>query len=90
MATIPLTDGHQLKSDKKQWILQKSGIDKEGAEYWTSIGYYSALGAAVNASYSYFLRRSDADSIGALLADGRAILSELTAALEPSFILTEA
>ena len=89
MATLPLIDGHRLKSDSKQWVLQKSGIDKAGEETWSNIGYYSTLKAAVNSSYAYFVKKSDADSIDAFVADGRDILSRLSEALSPSIIVTE-
>ena len=89
MATLTLIDGHRLKSDSKQWTLQKGGIDKEGEETWSNIGYYSTLPAAVNASYAYFVKKSDADSIDSFVADGRSILNRLAAALTPSITVTE-
>jgi hypothetical protein len=89
MATLPLIDGYRLKSDSKQWVLQKGGVDKDGEDTWSNIGYYSTLKAAVNASYAYFVKKSDADSIDQFVTDGRDILSRLTEALSPSIIITE-
>ncbi len=91
MATLKLIDGHRLKSDAKQWVLQKlgKGKDKDGEEIWSNIGYYSTLPAAVNASYAYFIKKSDADSIETFVADGRSILNRLSAALTPTITVTE-
>ena len=85
MATIPLIKKHRLKGDSRQWIFQKKMInDKDGNDQWWNIGYYGTLSGALNGSYAYFVRKSDADTIESFNAESKRIFKELAAALSPT------
>ena len=85
MATIPLINKHRLEGDSRQWIFQKKMInDKKGNEQWRNIGYYGTLSGALNGSYAYFVRKSDADTIENFNAESKRIFKELAAALSPT------
>jgi len=55
---IQITDYYRLKTDEKQWKIQKRGMIK-GEEKWTSVGYYSNLHNAVRGLVQLDLRHSD-------------------------------
>jgi len=83
MATFKLDDKHRLRSDSRQWILEKLNITDKGVKNYSIIGYYSTLTGAINASYSYLLRKSDADDIRAFMDDSKRIFNKLVEVLSP-------
>ena len=91
MATIQLLDNHRLKSDSRQWVFQKTNgkKDDDGELVYTNIGYYTTLTSAVNASYGYFIRKSDADGALELLQDSKCIFNKMVEMLSPVAEITE-
>ena len=96
MATFKLDEGHRLRSDSRQWILEaltqpKEPEDGEEAAQpaWKIVGYYTTLTMAIKASYNYLLRKSDADDIRSFMDDSNRILKAMTVALSPVAVITE-
>lgn len=84
MATLELIDSHRLRSDSKQWILEKYiKTDDEGKDVWSNVFYYGTLTAAINGSYAYFLRKSDATNITEFMADSKRIFNKMVECLSP-------
>lgn len=89
MSTLTINEDYRITSDSRQWIFQKRGaIDKNDVQQWRSLRY-GTLENIVKDAYQYFLRESEADSVTALLLDGKRILSNLATALTPVAIITE-
>lgn len=91
MANIKLDEKHRIKSDSRQWIFQSTTGEpnKDGDIAWSNIGYYSTLTAVVNASYAYFLRKSDADSIVDFMEDSKRIFNRMVETLSPVMEIKE-
>lgn len=84
MATFILNPEYRIKSDSRQWIIQKRiKDDAEGNEQWTPKLYYSTLPQAVQQVYNLFLRQSDADNILDFIEDSTEILNELCKTFNP-------
>jgi hypothetical protein len=90
MACFKIDDDYRIKSDKRQWMLQKrSKDDKEGNEVWTSFKYQGTLPAIVRTSYEYFVRQSEAEGILELMNESKRIINHLTKISTPVLEIKE-
>ncbi len=84
MASFKINEDHRLKSDSRQWALQKRSTDtKTGDDNWTSIRFYTTLEGAVAASYQYFQNQIEADNITDFMSDSKKLLSEFVEIFSP-------
>ena len=84
MATIQIDNFNRLKSDPRQWKIERLKVNgKTGEESWEPIGYYSESGLALKSLAHRLLRESDAEGIGECIDTMNRICSALTEALRP-------
>jgi len=83
MATIQLPNGWRIKSDARQWMLQKPDPRADRPDTWQNVTYHHDIGGAVRSAYDYALRASDADSVAGLLEHSKNFVAGLCVALRP-------
>ena len=89
MAAFEINEDYRLKSDSRQWSLQRRSVDsKTGETNWTSIRYYSTIQGSVTASYGYFQRQIEADNITEFMAKSNSLLVDFSNIFSPQLTVT--
>ena len=85
MVTIQINEQYRIRSDTRQFFLEKmaNSKDKNGEVIYNPLRSYGTIESAVRMSYRYFLMTSDADGIIELMAESDRIIGELTKAFTP-------
>ena len=87
---IPITDKYRLKSDSRQWMIQKlewvtDKKTKEKRRDFVSFNYYADINQAVNGLAQLMIRASEAQTLADALAEVDNGCVTLTQALSPVF-----
>ena len=83
MAKFDLDENHRLRSDSRQWILEKRVNVKDGDQVWRIIGYHSSVRTAIDSVYGHMLRSSEAQSFIEFKQDAKRIFDKLVSVLSP-------
>ena len=86
---IPLDEGYRLKSDSRQWIIQKYTPAKEKKSEWKSLAYFVDPSKAVTELIQRRIRVSDAQTLAEALVEVDRVTRAVLDALAPHFKVEE-
>jgi len=86
MSILYINDNYRIASDSRQWIIQKSRINKTQETEWTPVLYFSTLGGAVKELKARLIRESDAVGINELVIAAKSVQAEIDSVLIPEIL----